>query len=64
MNGWIYTQKMDSNADGRVEMDEFIRCCLEVKRILIHLEALESSSKQNILLFCRIKKFQISLQLQ
>ena len=51
MNGWIYTQKMDSNADGRVEMDEFIRCCLEVKRILIHLEALESSSKQNILLF-------------
>ena len=45
----LNTQKMDNNADGRVEMDEFIRCCLEVKlmsinRFLIHLGALETSN--------------------
>ena len=28
---------MDSNADGQVEMDEFIRCCLEVVQ-QFHLE--------------------------
>ena len=40
---WNARQKMDSNADGKVEMEEFIRCCLEVEQF--HPETLFYSSK-------------------
>ena len=43
---------MDSNADGRVEMDEFIRCCLEV-------ELMSTFTIENFAIVFPIEYFQI-----